>query len=601
MSESPEPRRRQLPYDRPNDRWICGDADRGHACPFGPTLHGICSRHADCQPVRKDGRWVCGRAVCFGGPCADGPNANGECGGPVRNCTPRARMRWSRSRTILAAVGLTLGLLIVCLTVARRETTISPGPLSSNHATLLDGHGQGQRCSACHASATGGPSHWFASLIRTTPTPVPAQSQLCLDCHQEQFSEFALHAHGVSPLTLTALQMPADTETTEVSLTSDRNIFQAWSHEGSHERQLACSTCHHEHQGDQLKSFRLTNDQCASCHQQPFATFPNGHPEFDDWPTTDTLIHFPHELHRVKHFAEQKHAFSCRECHASGQPAEISAVAGYEQCATCHDRTIRAGTGEGLKLLSLPVVDLDELQTDEQLPWPAQSQGDFDGPLSGWLQLLLAADARTAAALEYLGPDFDFFDLDTTDAQAIDAGRAIIEQIVQLSGELARDVRTTLQQRLSISLACDVSADQIEQIVQSLPDEFLQRTLTEWFTDVERPVDVAPLQLPQLTTGNSDSLLAEVDPAEQLVRTRSATTDEPWQPTGWQRDMLACSIRYRPIGHADPLVRCLIELTNPGAGRSQAAEQAIRSLRSSHLVLQCTGCHLPDPLGRVTW
>ncbi|MCA9169941.1 MAG: hypothetical protein KDB23_19835, partial [Planctomycetales bacterium] len=45
----------------------------------------------------------------------------------------------------------------------------------------------------------------------------------------------------------------------------------------------------------------------------------------------------------------------------------------------------------------------------------------------------------------------------------------------------------------------------------------------------------------------------------------------------------------------------LIELTNPGAGRSQAAEQAIRSLRSSHLVLQCTGCHLPDPLGRVTW
>lgn len=69
-----------------------------------------------------------------------------------------------------------------------------------------------------------------------------------------------------------------------------------------------------------------------------------------------------------------------------------------------HDRTIRAGTGEGLKLVSLPVIDFAELPVSPRLPWPAQAQGPFDGPLAPWMQLLLAADTPTRQALSVLGP-----------------------------------------------------------------------------------------------------------------------------------------------------------------------------------------------------
>ena len=200
-----------------------------------------------------------------------------------------------------------------------------------------------------------------------------------------------------------------------------------------------------------------------------------------------------------------------------------------------------------------------------------------------------------------LGPEFDFLDLETGDSRQSSAARLVVEQIAVLAQELARDARSTLRHRLAISLKCDVSSEEIELLLQGLPDEFLQSTLAEWFASSSRSTVVAPPLDATWVDSEDDSLLTKDDPALSLSRTRSDATNEPWVPSGWQRDVLACSLVYRPIGHADPVIRCLIELTNPQAGRSQVVNQAVQELRQTHLFQQCTVCHQPNAAGRVLW
>ena len=56
-------------YDRPQDEWVCGRAEEGCPCVFGPDAKGQCRATSQCLPAKKGDRWFCTRAISLGAAC----------------------------------------------------------------------------------------------------------------------------------------------------------------------------------------------------------------------------------------------------------------------------------------------------------------------------------------------------------------------------------------------------------------------------------------------------------------------------------------------------------------------------------------------------
>ncbi|MCA9238003.1 MAG: hypothetical protein KDA44_21165, partial [Planctomycetales bacterium] len=419
------------PYDRPQQAWRCGLAHDGPACPMGPAANGKCPAAAACHPVRDGDRWRCNRSPLRGGPCAEGPGPDGECC-VVYRCTPFRSLRARRGRFVWGAALVAVGALLILLSADWRNDAIAPGPLTVHHAQLVAGENASQRCAACHAAGAATAAQWAAHTVGSAPL-APVQTALCMECHQKRIAPaWATAAHTMDPAALAGAPI------------GDRRRDPA--------EPTACSACHREHQGRLHDLTAIADASCQACHAQQYHGFATDHPDFNGWPyRRRTAIAFDHGAHQANHFPEKQQEFACALCHQQDATGQQMLTRGYDaSCRECHETGIAASTAAGIAVLTVPTLDLDALADagHDVGEWPDAATGDFDGPLSPAVKLLIAADPDGAAALAALRPRFDFYDVQFDDEQQLAAAARAIAAYKRVLAKLASGDDGSLAQTL---------------------------------------------------------------------------------------------------------------------------------------------------------
>jgi len=218
-------------------------------------------------------------------------------------------------------------------------------------------------CSACHSAAEQAPSGLFSCAFGGTGGI--EESRRCLQCHQE-LGEHALHPHSLDP-TLLADQATGGSHTTQQIL-SRLLVSPATTSTG----EMACATCHHEHQGAAFDLTAMTNAQCQSCHSSTFHSLTDGHPEFSDRSRAD--LHFDHVTHLNLHFSSFERTMPagvprmrCQDCHVADAGGATMKLQSFDvMCASCHSRQIDDFEAESsARLHELVFWDWQTTDTDE--------------------------------------------------------------------------------------------------------------------------------------------------------------------------------------------------------------------------------------------
>lgn len=564
MSREPLKPTHSAHYERHASSWICGDAEIGDPCPLGPSGLGVCSRQPDCSPIKKEGRWYCGRSTNHGGPCATGPSPKGDCGRGRRNCVPKSTLRKRRFGIVLAVSALTFGIVMFRFNSGNNQDFVAPGPLTDSHGLLLTDTGRKNRCAACHVAATRNFTEWTESIFVAKSPNQLNQSDLCLNCHRDKLSDSALFAHSLPPADWSA-------KTNKTTTLQTANGVRSNGH-----GEIACSTCHQEHHGANHDLSALSNRQCNNCHERRFENFENAHPEFDDWPRHQPAIRAAHAVHQAKHFPEAKAAYNCRDCHQHQEEGEVVPVVSFSACAQCHEDRLKSALADGIQLVSFPMLDVSLFATDEtaDAAWPTAAQGAFDGPVPALMKLLLLADPEIAGPLAALGPDFDFLDIMDDDAEQLRFCERFMHAVHRLCKELDHDVEQTIKQRLTTVMGTIPSDSIVDGLTARLPQSLIRVALRDWLPEP----------------------LMAISETESDHRFTAAVLDEPpSSPSrGWYRDSSVVAIRYRPEGHADRVVQSLIELalTPVASTANTAARETLAQIRESHIAQQCFSCHV---------
>lgn len=380
-------------YDRPNQPWVCGHACGGHGCQMGPDKHGHCQAGGECLPRRQGDRWHCTRSAELGGPCANGPLPNGGCSCVIPPCQPVRTLRAKRGLFCWAAVGVTLGALLFALGGRNPDRWLNPGPLTSVHATSE------ARCSDCHSIAETSAKSGMGRIIANHPVA----SSNCLQCHE--LGSQPLLPHGLTEKQLSEASGRREGQNsvgTPLLVSLARSLH-------TPALGIECTACHTEHQGRMADIRSIDDRQCQVCHESTFKGFPDGHPEFGDYPyARRTRIIFDHASHLQKHFQEpasqSKAPASCLDCHVPGDAKGKMLVKGFEQsCASCHASQIegegRAGA-KGIAFFRVPGLDAAGLRDAGYSvgQWPEFAEG----PINPFLRLLLSADHEAAADFKTL-------------------------------------------------------------------------------------------------------------------------------------------------------------------------------------------------------
>lgn len=357
-------------YVRPNQNWICGRECEGRGCAIGPGPGGRCRATTECTPVlelkegQTKGRYKCTRPAEQGGPCADGPLPDGCCCRKIPRCQPVRSLRSKRKIFTITTIMATVTFLLLALGGQYRWKFVSPGKLSSNHASAAFWgayarlHAEAKPgdpgCAGCHATAQGGPGRWVKSAINSDP---------------------GLFRVRTLALTTTA-DMTSIDQSCEVCHTA--HTF----HEPNVVKDHSCSACHREHEGNGL--MRPPEDSnCMACHgdadvmaasrekgnhlaaaafafrpangRQVFQaprpkdgftavihSFAVDHPEFqvlrDKLPDPDTLK-FNHQLHLTSPTVPQINGrgLECADCHKPDAAGIFKQKISFEEsCRKCH-------------------------------------------------------------------------------------------------------------------------------------------------------------------------------------------------------------------------------------------------------------------------
>jgi hypothetical protein len=521
--------------------------------------------------VRDGDRWHCNRSTLRGGPCEDGPSPDGECC-IVYRCTPVRSLRVRRGRFVFGIAIAALGALVMALSGSWRNEFLAPGRLSMHHAQLLEGKNATQRCAQCHAAGLAAIGSWWEHSFGGGELS-PTQSLLCLECHREAIGqELAMAAHGVELASLEELTRVR----IDRSGAGGGDAPARWDERGRNPSEpIACSACHREHQGRMHDLAAVSNVACQACHRQEFASFADGHPEFNGWPhLRRTRIAFDHAAHQLKHFPEEKREFACATCHKADPTGQRQLTASFADiCAACHDKSIAASFAAGVTFLSLPTVDAETLADhDIQLaPWPAAATGDFEGAPSLFARLLMQADAEGAAALGVLGPDFDLYDVDIEDATQLRAAAQAAESLRAIVNELADQGEPAIAARLKTLLGREPKTEEVASLSGRLSPETMKAVRDEWFG----------------ATGNATSNNAAANDEEE--KGTSA-------PGSWKGDQNSLALRYRPTGHADPWLRAWLDVLAEGASGSHGKliEPLLQQAMKPTAPGQCGSCHSLD-------
>ena len=615
-------------YDRPQDEWVCGRAEEGCPCVFGPDAKGQCRATSQCLPAKKGDRWFCTRAISLGAACERGPLPDGSCGCPVPPCWPRRSLRARRSRLTWLVATFALGVSLLVLWGRSRADWSNPGPLTAQHAMSA------QHCSDCHVEQV------QPALTNAARADRHQQhNQLCLKCHD-------LGPQGTAPHGATAAQLAALATGPKTGPgTQPLELVAAKAMMPHGPGDLACAACHQEHHGRDFNLSRMGDQQCQVCHQTQFANFTTGHPEFTDYPyVRRTRLQFDHVTHWQKHFADPRLAASaptsCAHCHEPAIDGRQMLVRNFEQtCAKCHAGQIegenRAGA-KGLVFLRLPGFDVQALEAAGAAvgEWPAYCEG----PITPFMRWMLEGDPAARAALATLG-SANLSDL----TAATPAQKAAAARLLWSVKGLLADLVTQGQQVILRRLGPPVSAQdaQMRRTGQFSADGLLaaqQAWLPNLLVEVAafrrgekpmRPVaakaSVAiPVPVPAAKTDASDDLLSDPAPAPKPAPADSGDllTDAPAAAApasssavaprathapatlelddaearvaegGWYRRDEAYTLFYRPGGHADQFLTAWLESTVADA--SPASQAIFNQLAADRAPGICMKCHSVD-------
>lgn len=503
---------------------------------------------------RPGDRWRCGRAaVCD--ECPNGPLPNGRCSLSSTPCRP-TRTWFSRRRQINAIIiAFGIGGLLIALGGNWRREIFAPGPLSRSHGQILSGKLKNERCAACHPAAANGWSEWFGS--GSPGHQNITQDDLCIRCHHQTIpADRAQLPHNLTSDELVSLQRYLEQPATDQLSLSVVNI--------SHNQSIQCAACHREHHGELNDLNALSSQQCQVCHQQQFASFAEGHPDWGLWPYGQGgNIAFNHVSH-LEHFAQKTTTFDCQHCHTTtgDTPTAGSVTANldvkralpYEQaCAQCHEDALRVTSLSGISIFELPTLDTESLAKHNlELRWPEHATGVEPlviAPITRWL---ISRDPKVQAAIEQLiQVDPSNWQAEVTAEQAaatVTVGQAIIE--------LLTDLATQPQ----ASLPSDTDPDLAKSLFHYLSPQLAADVLDQWFNDSS--IDTTP----------SDTTI------------------------GWIRDDRQRKLRYRGRGHADPVLKAVAELANSNL----LSDDDQRRLRDLPAVAACLQCHPNARAGDAT-
>ena len=197
---------------------------------------------------------------------------------------------------VVGAAGLLimLGIFGVMALTAPGEV-ISNGPISSNHATFSSD------CSSCHTPLNG------------------VSDESCQDCHEKYGDELGIYSFDTHYLYRT-------NDFSRLGATSD---------------ELACFSCHPEHNGLDAAITQVSDAQCQTCHE--VESFNKDHPEFhavEQISSDQSNLIFPHILHVNELRNREKIADiekTCLYCHNADESGKNFNPINFEQhCDACH-------------------------------------------------------------------------------------------------------------------------------------------------------------------------------------------------------------------------------------------------------------------------
>lgn len=566
---------RSSKYERPNQDWVCGWAKDGRPCPLGPNAKGQCTAHgqASCSPVRDGDRYVCTRPDVFGGPCTDGPRPDGSCACPEPEhqvCQPVRSLRAKRGLFVRLSMIFALGVLIIGIAGPWSMDFVSPGPLGASHMAI-QGPGD-ENCGACHVAEGASFGSWLGAALMTTMADGHGgiQSEQCLDCHfrTPESREVAMNVHSRSLIDVDSIEaaasatpvMTAGFTSAQVGLTRALHGKEQFGAAG-----IACASCHEEHLGRSHDMTAMSDAQCQVCHSEPFESFNQGHPEFGAIERPMVGISFNHHEHET-HFPNEE--LVCESCHMPDPLGRTMAVASFEQaCKGCHAQGSEDHHGDGIKRNSMLFAQLPAFEFEEEVYWP--SEGAWGEFLSPMMLLLLAGDDEAVPLLysiynDAFGDLYEWsFVLEDNDelylkAELATSIKAMVAELADYSDEgvEARNAR--------LARALGVPGD--DPAVQNLNAElasasfvmqmFKQRYLPQLDDDLAgEPVDASA----------DESMAADWMTSKNM--------------SGWHIDSGAGTISYRPVVHADPLLKHWIEAVFTHADDKGEADSELESQR----------------------
>lgn len=533
------------PYERPNFPYRCGRIGLwAKPCGRGPSSEGYCGGVSECRPFFDNGRWACRRSNRSGGPCEEGPLPDGSCSHQHPPCKPMPSLRGYRSRLTLLAAAVIVALISAFAFYGDSATAVSavnPGPLTGGHENFTAKEG----CATCHQPHGAGATQW----MQASWSP-GALSSACETCH--------------------AFSGPASSPHNEHFKTAGG------------QRTTQCTMCHTEHMGSDAKITKLSDSQCNACHEKQFKSLSHGHPPFSkDYPSRRrTAIAFNHTSHLNKHFANPRVADKapktrCIGCHDVSKASRNVPVKPFkETCAGCHESQI---AGREMVLFTLPEFSKN--------PFDAAAIAEACGP--------------TASAREDAG---DLLDEISEKTAELKNGALSPDDAANLRKEIE-----SLRAKLGYGGSAKPDNDFLSVSLEPLPPLALMLLGLEEGDDPEEysePVrdllmgmienGPEPLEVALKDHGDPRVLLGNLSP--ELLRSVScawASNVEYEAPAdlvsgGWFADEY--SLRYRPVHHADPVVKAWLDLAAAG-GKGVSKEVRETLLSSSDGPGACTKCH----------
>lgn len=369
---------------------------------------------------------------------------------------------------------------------------LMPGPLASAHGAI-------ENCSACHTKSGSGKLSWIHGLVAGDPL---ADSKACLACHK--MPDTAFNAHGASTATLkqSTKRLAKIAARTPVPL-SARAQSTAFPTDDMVGHDLACATCHQEHQGVNFNLNKISGEQCRSCHVVKFDSFDGNHPTFVNYPFKQrTRIIYDHAGHFGKHYPElaqkdpaKRIPETCSTCHNSSRNKRIMAVAPFEQtCATCHlDQIIgkeRATGPKGIAFLSLPGLDLDTLRK-KKAPigeWPGGSEAE----LTPFMKVMISRNEPGRTLIKAVD-SLNLQDLANASDDQIKAVTDLAWEIKRLVHALISGKASDVLGDLNIVSGAKLAPGLVADLTASIPRDVVISAHQQWLPNLANEIANGPI------------------------------------------------------------------------------------------------------------